>query len=97
MGNLILSSYITPNVYELVHYIYLTPVSMWKPNQESEDAKLESSKQYEPRNQKELQQLISTYIRNFLHNHYTVNIKYPNKTKMHIPITVSNKKIPKGT
>ena len=45
MGNLILSSYITPNVYELVHYIYLTLVSMWKPNQESEDAKLESSKQ----------------------------------------------------
>ena len=45
MGNLILSSYITPNVYELVHYIYLTQVLEWKPTQESEDAKLESSKQ----------------------------------------------------
>ena len=45
MGNLILSSYITPNVYELVHFIYLTLVSMWKPNQEGKDPKLESSKQ----------------------------------------------------
>ncbi|XP_050241354.1 uncharacterized protein LOC126690285 [Quercus robur] len=38
MGNLILSSYITPNVYELVHYIYLTLGLAFHGHDESDDS-----------------------------------------------------------